>query len=684
MLTSTITGKSPAELWYGRIVNVKNLRSFGCDCYVLIQDHKRAKTEKKSKKGIFVGYDLDSPSYRIHIPEERDVISSDNVIFNESIGIERGYTEIEVPMEENMLENLERIAEYTNEEELPENFEEPDPSDPDDSSNNEQPVLRNLRDRRNLRPPLKYGDYEMGNIRGGKKANIAMIGEVEDISVSDALKDKNWRKAMTEEFDSLTKMKTWKLVNMSENIKPLTCRWILREKQDGRLKARLVARGFEQKAGIDYTETFSPVARHVSIRLILSLAATNKMKLITFDVKTAFLHGVLKESLYMYQPEGFDDGTGRVCKLLKSIYGLKQASKNFNEEFSTFIKYLGFDNTDDDPCIYYNEERSVIIALFVDDGLIAGMDENQMVKILNQLNKKFEVTYNISENNSLSYLSMEIKIDSKGIFVNQSRYTEKILRKFKFDELNSTTTPMERGMMTEEENFVNDKPLDKSEPYREAIGSLLYLATISRPDISFAVNYLSRFCSRPMTSHWKMVRRVFQYLNGSIHFGIHFNGDTELVAYTDSDYGGDNHTGHSTSGVLILLGGPIVWYAQKQKLVATSTAEAEYRAAVSSIDDICWIRRIGTELKFLNSNTPTDLYVDNKSAIHMLQNTYEGKITKGKKHIEIQRKFIQEHIGKTVNLKHIKSSDQLADILTKPLNRKIFEEIRCKIIKEEC
>ncbi|KMQ81699.1 integrase core domain protein, partial [Lasius niger] len=145
---------------------------------------------------------------------------------------------------------------------------------------------------------------------------------------------------------------------------------------------------------------------------------------------------------------------------------------------------------------------------------------------------------------------------------------------------------MERGMVTDEENRINDKPLEKSEPYREAIGSLLYLATISRPNISFAVNYLSRFSNKPMVSHWKMVKRVFQYLKGTAHHGIFFNGDTKLVAYTDSDYGGDRLTGHSTSGILIILGGPIVWCAQKQRLVATSTAEAEYRAAVSSIDDI--------------------------------------------------------------------------------------------------
>lgn len=220
-----------------------------------------------------------------------------------------------------------------------------------------------------------------------------------------------------------------------------------------------------------------------------------------------------------------------------------------------------------------------------------------------------------------------------------------------------------------------DETLNGSEPYREAIGSLLSLATISRPDISFAVNYLSRFSNKPMASHWKMLKHMFRYLKGTIHHGIFFNRDTKLIAYTDSDYGGDTLTGHSTSGILIIRGGPIVWYTKKQRLVATSTAEAEYRAAVSSIDDICWIRRLGNKLGILNPDKPTELNVDNQSAIHMLLNTHEGKITKGKKHIDIPRKFIQQHIGTTVTLKHVRSSEQLADILTKPLSRKIFEKL---------
>lgn len=695
--TSALKRRSPAELWFGRRLDLNKLKSFGCDCYVLIQDHKRSKTGKKSKRGIFVGYDLDSPCYRIYLPDERDVISSDNVIFDEKIKVKEGYTEIEVPVNTNLNENSEEESEKSETESSDaESLEEDQSTDcsfydapeiSDDSSDTsicDRTVRPNLRDRRSLKMPARFADYQVDRAHGRGNANVAMIGEVENISVSEALKNKKWYKAMTDEFQSLIKMKTWNLVKLPKYAKSLTCRWVLRQKQNGQLKARLVVRGFEQEKGIDYSETFSPVARYVSIRLILSLAASNKMKMMAFDVKTAFLHGNLKEEIYMNQPEGFTDGTDRVCKLNKSLYGLKQAPKNWTEKFSNYLKTLNFENTDDDPCIYYNEDRSIIISLFVDDGLVAGINQDSMLKVMDKLNQEFEITFDRKLQDNLLYLGMEIKIEPHGIFVSQSNYTEKILKCFKLDTSNSVSTPMERGMVTDEENHINDQTLQKSEPYREAIGSLLYLATISRPDISFAVNYLSRFNNKPMISHWKMVKRVFQYLKGTFKFGIFFNGDSTLIAYTDSDYGGDTLTGCSTSGVLIIRGGPVVWYAQKQRLVATSTAEAEYRAAVSSIDDVCWIRRIGRELGISDYNKPTILCVDNQSAIHMLKNTNEGKITKGKKHIDIPRKFIQEHIGKTVELKHVKSSDQLADILTKPLTRKIFEDLRRKMIKEEC
>lgn len=192
----------------------------------------------------------------------------------------------------------------------------------------EQPVTRILRDRRNLKRPDRYNSLEFERSSVNKNKNSVMVGAINDIKIFDALKDEKWKQAMSEEYDLLMEMKTWELVKMPEGVKPLTNRWVLRQKENGMCKARLVARGFEQRQGIDFSETFSPVARHNSIRLILSIAASRKMKLMTFDVKTAFLHGDLKEEIFMYQPEGFNDNSERICKLKKSLYDLKQAPKN--------------------------------------------------------------------------------------------------------------------------------------------------------------------------------------------------------------------------------------------------------------------------------------------------------------------------------------------------------------------
>ena len=344
----------------------------------------------------------------------------------------------------------------------------------------------------------------------------------------------------------------------------------------------------------------------------------------------------------MYQPEGFNDMSGRVCLLKRGLYGLKQGPKTWNEKFAKFMIKLKFIPSDDDLCVFYSENKDMIIVLHVDDGLVVGKNEKAMVEVLETLNREFKITYEAAkEDTPLIYLGMQIKVSREGMFINQSRYSERILQRFGFGDVNPVFTPIERGMVAELGSFVNDRPLEKSEPYREAIGSLLYLATVSRPDLSFCVNYLSRYNNKPMVSHWKMVKRVFQYVKGTIGFGIFFNGDKELVGYSDSDFGGDVVTGHSTTGVLLLRGGPVVWLAQKQHLVANSTAEAEYRAAVSAIDDVCWIRRLASELGQLDLRIPTRLCVDNQSAVQILQNTHEGKVTKGKKHIEISRKFIQ-------------------------------------------
>lgn len=679
--TSTVKGKTPAELWFGRQMDLNKLRTFGCECYVLLPEHKRGKFDRKSEKGYLVGYDLNSPTYRVYIPGRRDIVSEANVNYNEEY--ERSKTEVvtetsaEKPNEESAKEESET---ETDEYDIGEDeVEEKESAKDEEAETRKRPV----RPTRGILPK-RYENSVMWYSRGISQEDTVLLGAAEDITVSEALKDSNWRRAMEEEYKSLVDRKTWKLVKCPEGVKPLTCRWVLTEKSNGKLKARLVARGFEQQQGIDYEETFSPVASYASIRLILSHVASEKWKLIAFDVKTAFLYGKLKEVLHMVQPEGFEDGTGNVCQLSKAIYGLKQAPKQWNKEITSSFEEMGLESSDDDPCVFYNKNKTIILALFVDDGLVAGKDEKEIFELLKKIGRKFEITHSKTFQNQFTYLGMELKIDSKGIFVNQLKYTQKILKRMGMENCNPAPTPIEPGMIAESHDFPNDEKVPAGTPYREAIGSLLYLATISRPDISYAVSYLSRQCCDPKKSHWKMTKRVFQYLKATPEAGIYFGGDREIKVYTDADFGGEKESMKSTSGGLILRGGPIVWYSLRQKVVSTSTAEAEYRAVYQVIDDVCWLKRLALELGIMKEDQPIPMFVDNKSAVHMLQNTHEGKLNKGKKHIEILRKFIKYHTEETVSIEHIEGKKQIADIFTKPLSKVLFNLNRSFLIKEEC
>lgn len=696
--TSSVKGKSPADLWFGRHIDVKSMKPFGCECYLLTPDNQRQKMDPKSTKGIFVGYDVEEQGYRVYNPSKRNVEVSCNVMFKENFSFEEKSFEVDLTLDEKESEkpkmNNENLLDQKEKSKLDvEREEEKSSSDESETENSESEKetkseesqdqsekkenlntpTRSLRNRGQIRHPAKYSDY-FTNFFG-------LIGEVDDISIDEALEDSQWKCAMEDEMNSMKQMKTWELTDLPEGRKPLSCRWVLRKKEDNRLKARLVARGYDQQKGIDYTDTFAPVVRHPSIRLLLSHAAKEKCHVKTFDIKTAFLNGELTEEIYMTQPKGFDDGSGKVCRLLKSLYGLKQAPKSWNAKFTSYLKSLSFEQTDDDPCLFYNQKRSVFMAVFVDDGLIVGQDEKEVDNVLLKLANKFEITADGPKQGKLYYLGMEIKQIKNGIFLSQPKYTKKILKQYGFDDANEVYTPMEPGMITEK--LVNDKKLvDK--PYREAVGSLSYLSVISRPDISFAVNYLSRQVCEPKVSHWKMMERVFRYLRGTEEYGIFFDGKGKLQAYTDSNYGGVDSDMCSTSGILVENGGPIVWFAQKQKVTATSSAEAEYRAAVLGIQEVCWIRRIIEELNLQDVSEPSKLIIDNKASIHMLENVEEGKITKGKKHIEIKRKFINQHVGKTVNPIYVKSKDQIADIFTKPLSKGPFMYLRRKLLKEEC
>jgi hypothetical protein len=485
---------------------------------------------------------------------------------------------------------------------------------------------------------------------------------------------------MKNEYDSLIQNDAWTLVDPPEDRKPIDNKWIfrLKTKPDGsidRFKSRLVIKGCCQKAGIDYSETFSPVARLDSIQTLLSIAVAKDYEIYQLDVKTAFLHGDLNELIYMKQPEGFDDGSRRICKLNKSLYGLKQASKQWYTKFDEFMREFGLKPSNADPCVYTSPE--LFVALYVDDGLVVGHSKSKIEKLLKTMKQKFEVTSSITT----CYLGIEIIRDRKlkTIKLSQAAYTKSILKKFDMMNCNGVSTPSNLGTQLRRNIDTNGNtgPIAQV-PYQQLIGFLMYLSTGTRPDISHAVNTLSKFLETPSNEHWIAAKRILKYLKSTIDLVIVYNGANEnvcqLTGYSDADFASCLDTRKSLSGVVLMLNnGPVIWSSRKQGIVATSTTEAEYVAAHDATKDIVWLRQLLEDIGF-KQNHPTTLLCDNAAAEKLIQNP---TFHKRSKHIDIKFHYTRDLVKQeTINIKHVSSNSQLADILIKPLTRKKFENNR--------
>lgn len=654
---SGIPGKSPFELWTGKKPSIRHLKIIGCECYVHIPKQFRKKMDKKATKGTLVGYDFGG--YRVWTGG-KTIIRSRNVTFNEK------------PLIPSMTVRLrddesEKEEESTKEEEQSESEEEdvlPYP-DGDYFSSEEEKEQQNLglRDRSKIKPPQRFNDFVN---------TLIMADQETPETYEEAVKSEdhqNWLKAMKTEMTAHNSNKTWTLVNPPKDAKVLPCRWIYKIKRnpDGSIekyKARLVVKGFNQEKGINFNETFSPVARMSSIRTILSVAAHKGMDLAQFDVSTAFLYGTLdeKEIVYMHQPKGFKDGSKKVCKLNKSLYGLKQAARCWYERFNNFMTKLKFVPLHADPCIFVKNEdgNQLIVALYVDDGLVASTSKKFLEKFLNDLKSEFKANSKELD----YYLGLEISKDEDGIIVHQKSYIKKILNKFGMIDCREVSTPI-----LDNQDYNNLKDETTNYPYREAVGALMYLATSTRPDIAYAVSVVSRCLEKPTEQDVIKVKRIFRYLKGTQDKVIryNFNSINKILAYSDADLGGDITTGRSTTGVIVIYsGGPVSWTSQRQTSVACSTTEAELVAASEATREIVWLRSLIESLSPSDATTIPTIFVDNEAAIRLAKNPEFHRRTK---HIRIRHFFVREIVQDgQLEIKSIATQDQLADFLTKPLH----------------
>ena len=325
---------------------------------------------------------------------------------------------------------------------------------------------------------------------------------------------------------------TWVLAYLPPGCKPLGFRWIFVTKRriDGTIikhKARLVVQGFRQKYGIDYFDTYAPVARIATIRLLIAIAAIHGLVIHQMDVKTAFLNGELEEEVYMNQPEGFKvkGQETKVCKLIRSLYGLKQAPKQWHQKFDEVVLANGFKINQSDKCVYSKFDdngKGVIICLYVDDMLIFGTDLGQVEKTKAFLSNSFSMK-DLGEADVI--LGIRIVRGKGTISLSQSHYVEKVVKRFNESNSSHFATPMDSNVKLVPSSGT---PISQLE-YASLVGSLMYAMTSTRPDIAFAIGKLSRFTSNPSMLHWQALRRVLRYLNKTIHYGLTYTGDPSIL-----------------------------------------------------------------------------------------------------------------------------------------------------------
>nr|AAP21414.1 putative polyprotein [Oryza sativa Japonica Group]ABF99446.1 retrotransposon protein, putative, unclassified [Oryza sativa Japonica Group] len=491
-----------------------------------------------------------------------------------------------------------------------------------------------------------------------------------------AKQDPKWKDAMKEELNALVKNKTWELVKLPPEKRAVGCKWVFTVKQTpegkvDRYKARLVAKGYSQTYGIDYDETFAPVAKMGTVRALVSCAVNFGWPLHQLDVKNAFLHGDLHEEVYMEIPPGFGNSqtVGKVCKLKKSLYGLKQSPRAWFDRFRHAVCDMGYSQCNGDHTVFYKHRGThiTILAVYVDDIVITGDDVEEIRCLKERLGKAFEV----KDLGPLRYfLGIEIARSSKGIVLSQRKYVLDLLTDTGMLGCRASTTPIDRNHQLCAQS---GDPVDK-EAYQRLVGRLIYLCH-TRPDISYAVSVVSRYMHDPRTGHLDVVHKILRYLKGTPGKGLWFrkNGHLNVEGYCDADWASSMDDRRSTSGYCVFVGGNLVsWRSKKQAVVARSTAEAEYRAMALSLSEMLWMRSLLTELRVLRSDTVM-LHCDNKSAISIANNPVQHDRTK---HVEIDRFFIKEKIDSGVlRLEYIKSCEQLADCLTKGLGPSEIQSI---------
>ena len=666
--------KTPFEALTGKRPNLANMRKFGSECYAYNED-VRTKLDVKSTKGIFVGYDRNSPAYLVYYPDSGKVkkcrlIQCLTQNKNENVDTN---VDVDIPCDvqvEGYMPHFQNQRSQSHEEEnlVP-----------------QAPVI-NDRPQRVRARPAHFDDFET-DFNGQVGVDFCYRVGVCPRSYTEALKSEKsvqWQEAMNEEMRSLEENETFTLTSLPKDRQVVGGKWVYAIKEnangDETYKARYVAQGFSQKEGTDYHETFSPTANMTSIRTVMQIAAQNDLILHQMDVKTAYLNAPIDCEIYMEQPDGFRkngvNGEKLVYKLNKSLYGLKQSGRMWNQLLHAHFVDNGFTQCPTEHCVYTKEtdQGMILILVWVDDLILGGKNETVLNETKNMMHERFKM----KDLGKLSYfLGIEFEQGDGYVRMNQKKYIEKILEKYDMIDCKPRSTPSEQ----KPDKGGNQDPVDPRK-YREIIGSLIYLMMATRPDICWSVTKLSQHLSNPLESHWVAAKHVLRYLKGTADYYLcytkHKDG-LKLIGYSDADWASSDDR-RSTSGYSFAMHeeGPLIsWKSRKQPTIALSSCEAEYIALAAAVQESLYLSQLIIDLGVSSQNEPILIYEDNQGTIALANNPVHRQRSK---HIDIKYHFIRSYVknGKVV-LKYCPTHDMLADIMTKPATKVQLEKFKMLI-----
>ncbi|RVW83690.1 Retrovirus-related Pol polyprotein from transposon TNT 1-94 [Vitis vinifera] len=631
-------------------------RVFGCTCFVHILTPGQDKLSAKAMKCLFLGYSRLQKGYRCYSLEtHRYFISADVTFFedspffsttSESLPVSEvlplpivSPSDVVPPRPLQVYHRRPRVAAplpfaEAPADSLPIPSASPAPALP---SPDDLPIAirKGTRSTRNPHPIYNFLSYH--RLSSPYSAFVSAISSVSlPKSTHEALSHPGWRQAMVDEMAALHSNGTWDLVVLPSGKSTVGCRWVYAVKvgpdgQVDRLKARLVAKGYTQVYGSDYGDTFC------CQDCFCPLASLHGCwPLYQLDIKNVFLHGDLAEEVYMEQPPGFvaQGESGLVCRLRRSLYGLKQSPRAWFGRFSSVVQEFGMLRSTADHSVFYHHNSL-----------------GQCIYLTKDLGK---LKY---------FLGIEIAQSSSGVVLSQRKYALDIMEETGMLDCKPIDTPMDPNVKLVPGQ---GEPLGDPGRYRRLVGKLNYL-TITRPDISFPVSVVSQFLQSPCDSHWDAVIRILRYIKSTPGQGVLYEnrGHTQVVGYTDADWAGSPTDRRSTSGYCVFIGGNLIsWKSKKQDVVARSSAEAEYRAMALATCELIWLRHLLRELRF-GKDEQMKLICDNQAALHIASNPVFHERTK---HIEVDCHFIREKIASgCVATSFVNSNDQLADIFTKSL-----------------